>query len=197
MVGTAQRPERSKRLVPCDAAALRGKIIQAHWPRCRLGHHLAADFAAEETILEPDTMMFATSLYQASPAERVSLIRNGVPASRLSGLAAAMHVSQAGLLTMLNLPGASIRRMIREGTLLSTEQAERVIGLERLIGQVAIMVEGSGHSKGFDVARWVGHWLEQPIPALGGSRPADFMDTMTGQTLVSSLLLQVQAGVFA
>ena len=142
-------------------------------------------------------MMLATSLYQASPAERVSLIRNGVSASRLSGLAAAMHVSQAGLLIMLNLPGASIRRMIREGMLLSTEQAERVIGLERLIGQVAIMVEGSGDPKGFDAVRWVGHWLEQPIPALGGARPADFMDTMTGQTLVSSLLLQVQAGVFA
>lgn len=142
-------------------------------------------------------MALARSLYQASPAERVSLIHNGVPASRIADLVEGMYVSRKRLLDILNLSDASVRRKIHQGAMLSTEQAERVIGLERLIGQVAIMVEGSGHPKGFDAARWVGHWLEQPIPALGGARPADFMDTMAGQTLVSSLLFQVQAGVFA
>ncbi|MBS0370578.1 MAG: DUF2384 domain-containing protein [Proteobacteria bacterium] len=81
--------------------------------------------------------------------------------------------------------------------MLSTDQSERVLGLERLIGQVAVMVGDSGDSTGFDAARWVGDWLEQPIPALGGAKPADYMDTIEGQELVSRLLVQSQAGVFS
>ena len=142
-------------------------------------------------------MALAKSLFQATPEERVSLIRNGVPASRIADLVEAMHISRKRLLDMLNLPDASIRRKIRQGAMLSTEQAERVIGLERLIGQIVSMVEDSGDPKGFDAAGWIGKWLELPVPAFGGAKPADFMDTMTGQTLVSSLLVKVQAGVFA
>lgn len=142
-------------------------------------------------------MAFATSFHLASPAERVSIIRNGVPASCISNLVAAMHVSRRRLLAMLNLPSASIRRRTRQDGLLSTEQSERVIGLVRLIGQVAVMVEGSSDPKNFDAARWVGEWLEQPISALNGARPAEFMGTLTGQALVANLLVQAQAGVFA
>lgn len=147
--------------------------------------------------LKAYAMALAKSLFQAPSAERMSLIRNGVPASRIADLAEAMHVSRKHLLDILNLPSTSIRRKIRQGALLTMEQAERVIGLERLIGQVVIMVEDSGDPRGFDAAGWVGEWLERPIAALGGAKPADFMDTMTGQTLVSNLLVQVQAGVFA
>lgn len=149
-----------------------------------------------EMVLESDTVSFAKWLHRASPAERVSLIRAGVPASRIQELAAAMHVSQDRLLGMLKLPDASIRRKTRQGVMLSMEQSERVIGLARLIGQVAVMVDDSGDTKDFDAARWVGEWLEQPVAALEGGRPADYMETLTGQTLVSSLLIQSQAGVF-
>lgn len=150
-----------------------------------------------EVALEPGTEAFAKSVHRASPAERVSLIRAGMPAYRISELAAAMHVSQGRLLGMLNLPTASIRRKARQGEVLSTEHSERVIGLARMIGQVAVMVDNSGDPKGFDAARWVGEWLEQSAPALGGGRPAEYMDTLTGQALVSNLLVQSQAGVFA
>lgn len=95
------------------------------------------------------------------------------------------------------MPGFSARRNARKGSMFSTEQSERVIRLECLIGQVAVMVDNSGGSKDFDAARWVGEWLEQPVHALGGAKPADFMGTMTGQALVSSLLIQSLAGVLA
>lgn len=147
--------------------------------------------------LEPYTVAFAKSLHRASPAERVSFIRAGVPASRIPELAAAMQVSQERLLGMLNLPGASIGRKARQGVMLSMEHSERLIGVVRLIGQVAVMVGDSGDPIDFDAARWVGGWLEQPVPALGGGRPADYMDTLSGQALVSNLLMQSQAGVFA
>ena len=35
------------------------------------------------------------------------------------------------------------------------------------------------------------------MPALGGERPVELMDTMEGQTLVSNLLAQMQSGAYA
>lgn len=156
-----------------------------------------ADFTATEMALEPDMMALARTLNQASQGERVRLIRNGVAASRILELVEAMHVSRERLLGMLNLPDASVKRKIRQRAMLSQEQSERVLGLLRLIGQVAVMVEHSGDPKEFDAARWVGDWIERPIPALGGSRPADYMETLVGQTIVSQLFAQSQAAVFA
>lgn len=150
-----------------------------------------------EMALEPDIVAFAKGLYHASAAERVSLIRAGVPASRIPELATAMQISRKRLLGMLNLSGASSSRKAHQGRMLSMDHSERVIGLVRLIGQVAVMVDESGGAKEFNAARWVGEWLEQPVPALGGERPAKYMDTPTGQALVSSLLRQSQVGAFA
>lgn len=133
----------------------------------------------------------------ASPSERVAAIREGCAAARIEEIAGAMHVSRAHLLRMLKLPRATIGRKIRQGAMLSAAQAERVIGLEQLIGQVAAMVADSGDPMGFEAARWVGEWLEQPVAALGGATPADFMDTVAGRSLVSMLLERSQTGVFA
>jgi uncharacterized protein (DUF2384 family) len=94
------------------------------------------------------------------------------------------------------LPRATVVRKIKNGETLSPEQSERVIGLERLIGQVAVMVAESGDPAGFDAEQWVGEWLECPLPALGGAKPAEFMDTMEGQELVSKLLAQSQSGAY-
>ena len=40
-------------------------------------------------------------------------------------------------------------------------------------------------------------WLTEPLPALGGSRPADLMDTMEGQSLVAAALAKIQSGAYA
>lgn len=123
--------------------------------------------------LELEMMALAKSLNQASQGERVRFIRNGVVASHILDLVEAMHVSRERLLSMLGMPDALIGRRVRQGVMLSREQSERVLGLLRLIGQVAIMVDNSGDPKEFDAARWLGRWLERPIPALGGARPAE------------------------
>jgi uncharacterized protein (DUF2384 family) len=76
-------------------------------------------------------------------------------------------------------------------------KSERTIGLQRLIGQVELMAQQSGAPTGFDAAKWVAQWLEQPSAALGDKRPTDFMDTAQGQAIVSDLLAQMQSGAFA
>jgi hypothetical protein len=65
-----------------------------------------------------------------------------------------------------------------------------------LIGQVEVMLSQSGTGEKFDADRWVGAWLDHPLPALGGARPAEYMDTIEGQELVSGLLAQSQSGAY-
>jgi len=144
-----------------------------------------------------DVLAYAKNLYQASAAEYAGVVRGKVPATHVDLIVDVTAVPKERLVRFLDLRPATIARKIREGEMLSTDQSERVLGLERLIGQVAVMVGDSGDSTGFDAARWVGDWLEQPIPALGGAKPADYMDTIEGQERVSRLLVQSQAGVFA
>lgn len=135
--------------------------------------------------------------YHQSPAEVIKIVRQGVPAERLIEIGACLHRSKEWLFRTLKLPRSTMDHKIRQHERLSPEHSERVVGLERLIGQVQAMVEDTKAAPDFNACRWVGQWLDRPVPALGGAKPADFMDTLQGQALVSRLLTQSQAGVFA
>ncbi|MFC7738310.1 antitoxin Xre/MbcA/ParS toxin-binding domain-containing protein [Roseomonas sp. GCM10028921] len=73
----------------------------------------------------------------------------------------------------------------------------RWVGITRLVGQVEAMVQESGDPAGFNATEWLSHWLNQPVPALGNTRPIEFMDTMEGQKLVSTVLARMQTGAFS
>jgi len=135
-------------------------------------------------------------VYKASHFERIEMIRRGVPATTLNDIVRKMDVSKDSLYVTLRFPASTMDRKIRQNDTLSSEHTERLLGLERLIGQVEVMLIESGHDKKFDASRWVGAWLERPIPALGGSKPADYMDTIEGQEFISRLLAQSQSGAY-
>jgi putative toxin-antitoxin system antitoxin component (TIGR02293 family) len=137
------------------------------------------------------------SMYQASPMERISLIKHGVPASEVKRLLADLNIGQAVGFQALNLSTATVNKKARTGDLLSSEESERVIGLARLVGQLEAMVEESGDRSGFDAHAWIARWLTEPLPAFGGARPVDLIDTMEGQGLVSSALAKLQSGAYA
>lgn len=52
----------------------------------------------------------------------------------------------------------------------------------KLLAQAQRIVDNStsDQAKGFDTARWLGKWLEQPQSALNGLRPSDLLDTPAG-----------------
>jgi len=139
----------------------------------------------------------ASGLFYATELERVTIIRQGVPANILVQISRAMDISNDLLFSTLALPRSTMVRKIQNNEVLSAEQSERVVGLERLVGQVEAIVKQSGNSVGFDAGRWVGDWLQRPLPALGGKKPAEFMDTMEGQNLVARFLAQSQSGAYA
>lgn len=136
-------------------------------------------------------------VYQAAPMERIEWIKKGVGAINVVDLADRLDTSKEQLMKALGLPRATIDRKAKAYQNLSTEQAERLIGLSKLIGQVETMVEQSGEPAGFDAAHWVGRWLDRPNPSLGGRRPAELMDTVAGQEVVSSVLAKLQSGAYA
>ena len=138
-----------------------------------------------------------TAPHGSDPHERIALIRQGIPALSISRLSARMGMSKELLLSSLGLSRATISRKEKHAGLLSSDESERVLGVETLIGLVQAMVERSGDPAGFDAARWLAGWMSKPLPALAGATPASYMDTFAGQKMVGELLAMSESGAYA
>ena len=158
-------------------------------------HAVRQTLAPYEVAPRPAANLFAGS-YEADPRDKIAEIRRGVPARRIGELSSLMDMSKESLMDFLGLSRATVNRKAQQDQPLSRGESERVLGVQTLIGQVQAMVEGAGTS-GFDAARWVSRWLGEPLPALGGERPADYMDTVEGQKLVGRLLAMAGSGAYA
>lgn len=139
----------------------------------------------------------AVQLYALSPAERIGLVRQGVPGRFLAELATDMELPRDQVYRAIGLARSTVERKIRNDQRLSPDESERVLGIAQLVGQAHAMVVESGDPQGFDSARWVGQWFIEPHPALGGKAPSDFFDTAEGRALVSALLARQQSGAYA
>jgi putative toxin-antitoxin system antitoxin component (TIGR02293 family) len=137
-----------------------------------------------------------TAAYRAAPLERIDLIKRGVAAGTVVDLADAMGAASEAVIRSLGISRSTWARRRQQGAALEKEASERVVGLIALIGQVQDLVEEQGNPEGFDAAKWFYHWAEQPVPALGGRRPVELLDTKEGQQVVASLLASVRAGAY-
>lgn len=135
--------------------------------------------------------------YLAEPLTRVNIIKEGLSPGFLDDLSRHMGMPKERLLPTLGIARATVSRKARQAKPLSSDDSERALGMARLVGQVEAMVQESGDPTGFNAAEWVAQWLEQPLAALGGKRPADFMDTAEGQSIVSNLVARMQSGAYA
>jgi len=137
------------------------------------------------------------ALYPFDALERVELVKQGVPAGLLVLISEDMAIPKDKLYITIGLARATVNRKLREQQVLSQDESERVLGIARLVGQVHTLVEESGSLEGFNAAKWVAAWLDQPQPALGGKRPAELMDTADGRSIVSDLVARMQSGAYA
>jgi putative toxin-antitoxin system antitoxin component (TIGR02293 family) len=137
------------------------------------------------------------AVFRASPLERIRMIKRGVRASEAKRIIADLAIGQGAALKALNLSPATVNKKAKQGQTLSPDESERVIGIARLVGQLEALIEESGMASGFDAPAWMSRWLNDPLPALGGDRPIDLMDTMEGQALVSTTLAKLQSGAYA
>lgn len=143
----------------------------------------------------------ATSLYTDALAmpvqERIAVIRQGLRAQGVSDMASALQLSVDRTIHILGFPKSTVLRKIKGAEVLDSDQSERLFQLQRLIGMVQQMVQDYGEPEGFDAGLWLGQWLEQSNPALGGQPPAAYLDTASGVALVESLLHRMVSGAYA
>ena len=135
-------------------------------------------------------------LNSASLGEREAAIRQGIPAVELEELAALLGLPIVNLSRALGVPPTTIRRKAKNRDALPEDQGERVLGLQRIVGQVQTMVEECGDPTNFDAAAWTGDWLTAPQPALGGRQAMEFLGTVTGLQLLSELLSHNVTGAY-
>jgi putative toxin-antitoxin system antitoxin component (TIGR02293 family) len=150
---------------------------------------------ATATKRQPRTFSYL-GVYRALPRERIDMIQHGFPATEAKRIFADLAIGQGAALRALKLSPATVNKKAKQDRTLSPAESERVIGIARLVGQLEAMVQESGASEGFDAAAWMSRWLKEPLPALGGARPIDLVDTMEGQALVSTALAQMQSGAY-
>lgn len=136
-------------------------------------------------------------VYRATPLERIKMIRQGVAASEAKRMFSELLIGQGAAFKALNLSTATINKKAKQGETLSPDESERVVGFASLVGQLEAMIQDSGDLTNFNARVWMAQWLTEPLPAFGGARPADLVDTMEGQRLVSSALAQIQSGAYA
>lgn len=146
-------------------------------------------------LTRPD-LSFA-NIYQVEPIDRIQLIRNGIPARYINVISDSMGITKETLFKFLNLPKSTIDKKSVANQMLPIEQGERLIGMAKLVGLVETIVDESGNPDGFDAAKWVASWLEKPSPALGGEKPSAYLDTVSGQEMISDLLAKIQTGAYA
>lgn len=150
----------------------------------------------ERSTSQPRNVQFK-KLYHADKAEIVLMVRRGVAARTAKSWLANKHISIGDTLRALDLSVATFNRKVAKKETFSPAESERIVGFARLIGQVQTMVENTDGSAEFDAAEWLSRWLREPLPALGGAKPIDYMDTVTGQDLISQKLDQIAHGVYA
>ena len=139
----------------------------------------------------------SATVFRLAPNERIRIFKEGVAARHLDHLSARMRTSKEFLVDTLRLSRATVSRKARAEEALSQDESERVLGMEALIGQVEVMLQESGDGQPFDAAAWVASWLQRPVPALGGKKPAEYMDSVEGQKLVAHTLAMAQSGAYA
>jgi putative toxin-antitoxin system antitoxin component (TIGR02293 family) len=126
--------------------------------------------------------------------EKIELVEHGVKASDFKKLVEDMGLAQEELSRALRISVSTINRKVKRDEILSIDESERVLNMASLIGQISVMV--SSADTGFNAAQWVASWIEQPLPALGGRRPVEFLGTSSGFQMVSNVLRTMQSGAY-
>ncbi|WMJ70852.1 antitoxin Xre/MbcA/ParS toxin-binding domain-containing protein [Stenotrophomonas sp. 24(2023)] len=185
MTGTASKPRRAAS-APKRVATRRG-ATGSTVPRPRALSITAAISTFRHTLRDAPTL------------ERVKLEREGVQPVIVRGLIDEIGVSAYEFQQFLRIPKATFAKKMRDQSAFSGAQGQSVIGLLDLITKVEDMLAadpGPAGAQGFDVEKWVGHWIRTPQPALGGRPPAELMDTPSGRESVMRVLGAIQSGAY-
>lgn len=163
--------------------------------RARRVRTTGADFAALY-----DVTIDYRSIAQSSPSEKSAMVRSGLSPAFVKKMARDLAVDQSVLTDSMGIARSTFTRKAKNHEALSTGESAVALGLAHVVGEIGRVLDESGDPdqlRDFDVAQWVGIWLREPVAALGGHTPLDFMDNSYGLETVLQLVRQMQSGAFA
>ena len=141
---------------------------------------------------------YVRALAQAEPTQLMQVEREGVAGTFVKDLAASLGIAASRLFVILGLPKATVEKKAAAGLRVAGSGGQAAIGMVRLLAtaQRILSDSTSPQARDFDAAKWLGRWIEQPQPALGGHRPSDMLDTPTGMMVVARLLGSLESGAY-
>ena len=156
-----------------------------------------AALSAQDALPMPTPLAWA----EAPLVDRIRLLRQGVPASWVRQAEEATDLGRSTLCALLGLKLSTINRKLNQKLRLSPDESERLMGLQRLIGEVEAVVRDCGDGQdcdgqGFAAGRWLASWLQRPNQALGGATPASFLDTAEGREQLGRLIGAQRSGAY-
>lgn len=156
------------------------------------------DAAAPAYVPAAGVLGFVAQVRAARPLQIIQAEKSGVQARFLKDLAAGMAIPIARLYSIVGVPKATAEKKSAAGELIAGSGGQATLGLVKLIAIAQEIVENSTspQARGFDAARWLGRWIEEPQPALGGRKPADLLDTPTGFEVVARTLGALESGAY-
>jgi putative toxin-antitoxin system antitoxin component (TIGR02293 family) len=141
---------------------------------------------------------FVTRVAKATPMEIVEDERHGIDSIFLKDLSKYMDVPAVRIFDIVGIPKATAEKKVAAKELIAGAGGQAALGLARLLAIAKGIVENStaAGAKDFDVAKWLGQWIERPQPALGGRKPADLIGTPTGLDMVTRVLGAIESGAY-
>lgn len=141
---------------------------------------------------------YLKQVHEATPMQMVEIERLGVAGEFITDLSKRMELPSSRVFAMLRIPSATAARKSVAGAVVDGRAGLAIIGVIKLLGIAQAIVQDStaSEAKNFDTVKWLGQWIERPQPALGGRKPADYLDTPTGVEIVAQLLGAMQSGAY-
>lgn len=141
---------------------------------------------------------YLKQVHEATPVQMVEIERLGVAGTFITDLSKRMELPSSRVFAMLRIPPATAARKSATGAVVDGRAGLAAIGMIKLLGIAQDIVQDStaAEAKNFDTVKWLGQWIERPQPALGGGKPADYLDTPTGVEIVAKLLGAMRSGAY-
>lgn len=141
---------------------------------------------------------YLKQVHEATPVQMVQMERVGVAGTFIVDLSKRMALPTSRVFEMLRIPPATAARKSTAGALLDGRGGLAAIGMIKLLGIAQDIVDEStaAEASNFDTVKWLGQWIERPQAALGGRKPADYLDTPTGVEIVAQVLGAIRSGAY-
>jgi putative toxin-antitoxin system antitoxin component (TIGR02293 family) len=115
----------------------------------------------------------------------INAAKAGVPGAWLKGVIDAVGLRDV-FVSAFNITSPNLSRLYRRATL-DRADSEEFLDTVRLLKKSNEVWEDEGLSLS---------WLDSPVPALGGQKPRDLIDTFEGRRWIMTVLSKIECGDF-